>query len=118
PLPKQGRKADDRMAAPTASPTSSQAAGQPALSVANLKKYFQRRHGGTVTAVDGVSIDIAAGEMVVILGPSGCGKTSLLRSIAGLEKPSEGEIRAGGDLIFSSARGLHTPPEHRGFGMM
>jgi iron(III) transport system ATP-binding protein len=56
--------------------------------------------------------------MVVILGPSGCGKTSLLRSIAGLERPSEGEILADGRPIFSSARGLHLPPEHRGFGMM
>ena len=106
------------MAASTGSVTSPVSADQPALRVVNLRKHFQRRHGGTVTAVDGVSIDIAAGEMVVILGPSGCGKTSLLRCIAGLERPSEGEIHAGGQPIFASAQGLHTPPEHRGFGMM
>jgi putrescine transport system ATP-binding protein len=47
-------------------------------------------------AVDGVSLDIAAGEFFALLGPSGCGKTTLLRMLAGFETPDEGRILLGG----------------------
>ena len=52
-----------------------------------LKKYF-----GKVRAVDGVDLTTREGEFLVLLGPSGCGKTTLLRMIAGLERPSAGEV--------------------------
>jgi multiple sugar transport system ATP-binding protein len=52
-----------------------------------LKKYF-----GEVRAVDGVNLTTREGEFLVLLGPSGCGKTTLLRMIAGLERPSAGEV--------------------------
>jgi len=93
-------------------------ADEPALRVTNLTKYFKRLRGGIVTAVNGVSLDIVAGEMVVILGPSGCGKTSMLRSIAGLERPDKGSITASGRVVYSSDLGIRLPPERRGFGMM
>jgi spermidine/putrescine transport system ATP-binding protein len=51
---------------------------------------------GPVTALDGVSLTVAAGEFVTILGPSGCGKTTLLRIIAGLEIADEGTVLLGG----------------------
>lgn len=88
------------------------------LSVSHLSKYFKRLRGGIVTAVNDVSLDIAAGEMVVILGPSGCGKTSMLRSIAGLERPDKGRITSAGRVVYSSEDGVRLPPERRGFGMM
>jgi ABC-type nitrate/sulfonate/bicarbonate transport system ATPase subunit len=61
-----------------------------------------------VPALDGVSLAIAAGEMVSLIGPSGCGKSTLLRLIAGLEGPSAGELRIGGEPITgpSAERGL------------
>ena len=52
-----------------------------------LKKYF-----GKVKAVDGIDLTTTEGEFLVLLGPSGCGKTTLLRMIAGLENPTDGEI--------------------------
>lgn len=60
----------------------------------NVTKRF-----GKVTAVDRVSLNVKDGEFFIILGPSGCGKTTLLRLIAGLEVPDEGEIYIDGRLV-------------------
>ena len=54
---------------------------------------------GDFTAVHRLDLEIAAGEFIAIMGPSGCGKTTTLRMIAGLEAPSEGEVRIGGRLM-------------------
>ncbi len=54
---------------------------------------------GAVRAVDGVSLDIRAGEFFALLGPSGCGKTTLLRMLAGFETPDEGRILLGGNDV-------------------
>ena len=66
----------------------------PLLVLENLVKRF-----GEVTAVRGIDLEIGAGEFVAIMGPSGCGKTTTLRLIAGLERPTEGEIRLRGRRI-------------------
>ena len=59
------------------------------ISVKGLKKHY---NGGEVKALDGVDIDIARGEVVVIIGPSGSGKSTLLRSLNLLEMPTDGTI--------------------------
>jgi NitT/TauT family transport system ATP-binding protein len=64
----------------------------PLLEVRQLAKTFATRTGAPVVALDGVSLAIAAGEVVGIVGPSGCGKTTLLRVVAGLTPPTNGEI--------------------------
>ncbi len=61
------------------------------IETSNLTKRFD-----DLTAVDGVDLDVAAGEVLCLLGPSGCGKTTTLRMIAGLEAVSEGEVRIAG----------------------
>ncbi|MGD9844956.1 MAG: ABC transporter ATP-binding protein [Variibacter sp.] len=73
---------------------------------------------GAVVAVDGVSFRIKAGEFLTLLGPSGCGKTTILRSIAGLERPTSGEIRVGGRVVYSSKEGIDIPAEHRNMSMV
>jgi NitT/TauT family transport system ATP-binding protein len=60
---------------------------QPAIRIRDLYKKF-----GQLTAVDGVSVDIARGEFFMIVGPSGCGKTTLLRILAGLDSVTSGTI--------------------------
>ncbi|GAC1346173.1 MAG: ABC transporter ATP-binding protein [Acetobacteraceae bacterium] len=84
------------------------------LSVEHLyKEYVPGR-----TAVDDVTFTVEAGEIVVLLGPSGCGKTTTLRSVAGLEHPTAGVIRIGGEVISAPAQGILLPPRRRNFGMV
>ncbi len=69
------------------------------LRVRNVSKTFTAPEGNAVRALDGVSLDVADNEFVVLLGPSGCGKTTLLRTIAGLENADSGEIHLGGERL-------------------
>ncbi|MDR1978948.1 MAG: ABC transporter ATP-binding protein [Synergistaceae bacterium] len=76
--------------------------------VENLTKIYEMENG-PVTALRGVSLHLPAGSFVALLGKSGCGKTTLLRLIAGLESPSEGEVfcsapRANVGYVFQEAR--------------
>jgi ABC-type Fe3+/spermidine/putrescine transport system ATPase subunit len=65
----------------------------------SLEFHAVTKRFGTVAAIDGVSFDIAHGETVALLGPSGCGKTTILRVIAGFERPDDGTVRiAGADM--------------------
>lgn len=77
------------------------------LSVRELTRRFEEQ-----TAVDGVSFDVARGELVALVGASGSGKTTTLRMIAGYDFPDSGQITFGPRDI------THLPPEKRGFGMV
>jgi multiple sugar transport system ATP-binding protein len=80
-----------------------------AVAVRGLEKRY---HGADRNAVDGIDIETAEGEYLVLLGPSGCGKTTLLRTIAGLEEATEGEVLIGGNVV----NGL--PPRARQVAMV
>ena len=67
--------------------------------VVEVRKLVKEFDGGRVHAVDGVDLATEEGEYLVLLGPSGCGKTTLLRTIAGLEQPTGGEVRIGGHVV-------------------
>ncbi|WP_436214629.1 ABC transporter ATP-binding protein [Bradyrhizobium sp. LjRoot220] len=82
-------------------------ADMPLLRIDGVGKTF-----GNFRAVDGLSLDIRAGEFFALLGPSGCGKTTLLRMLAGFETPDEGRILLGGKDI------AQVPPHLRPVNMM
>ncbi|KND62143.1 Putrescine transport ATP-binding protein PotA [Candidatus Burkholderia verschuerenii] len=77
------------------------------LSLDGLNKRF-----GAITALEDLSLEVRAGELVALLGPSGCGKTTTLRLIAGFEFPDTGAIRIAGRDV------THVPPNKRGLGMV
>jgi putrescine transport system ATP-binding protein len=82
-------------------------ADMPLLRLEGVVKRF-----GAFRAVDGVSLDIRAGEFFALLGPSGCGKTTLLRMLAGFETPDQGHILLNGRDI------AHVLPHERPVNMM
>ena len=81
------------------------------VDVSNLTKRF-----GATKAVDDVSFDVAEGAFVALLGPSGSGKTTVLRMLAGLERPDEGRISVHGRPVFGGRR--EVPAEERDIGMV
>ncbi|HEY0154317.1 MAG TPA: ABC transporter ATP-binding protein [Longimicrobium sp.] len=72
---------------------------------------LSRRFGDT-TAVDDVSLEVAAGEFLTLLGPSGCGKTTTLRMVAGFEHPTSGQVWVNGRDVTA------LPPQRRDVGMV
>ncbi len=70
-------------------------AGSPAIRVRSVRRSFERR-AGRLAVLDGVDLDVGAGEVVAIVGPNGCGKSTLLRIMGGLLAPDEGWAEVGG----------------------
>jgi iron(III) transport system ATP-binding protein len=86
------------------------------ISIQGLRKSFATKTE-TVAAVDGVDVEVAAGEIVTLLGPSGCGKTTTLRLVAGLERANAGRITIGGTVVVDGAAHF-VPPQRRNLGMV
>ena len=83
----------------------------PRLEVKNLSRSF-----GNLTVVDKISFQIFSGQVTCLLGPSGCGKSTTLRMIAGVEKPSSGQIFVDEELTSNAY--FQVPPEARSIGLM
>ncbi len=84
----------------------------PAVDVRNVTKRF-----ASTPALANVTLDVAPRESVVVLGPSGCGKTTLLRLLAGLEVPDDGDVFLQGVHVSSAGRCL-VAPHRRGIGFV
>jgi ABC-type nitrate/sulfonate/bicarbonate transport system ATPase subunit len=70
-----------------------------AITARDVRKEFLDSKGETVIALDRVNVDIQPGEFICLIGPSGCGKSTFLRLVAGLIKPTEGELFLDGEII-------------------
>jgi iron(III) transport system ATP-binding protein len=88
------------------------------LIVNALCKEYPNDSGQSVRAAQQITFEVPQGKLFTLLGPSGCGKTTTLRSIAGLEKPSSGEIVVGDQVVYSSAKKIFIPPNSRDIGMV
>ena len=77
------------------------------LEIENLSMRFDLPNGHYIQALENVTLDLAAGELMSVLGPSGCGKTTLLNIVAGFLAPTSGEIRLNGHAV-------HGPDAERG----
>ena len=86
-----------------------------AIRLENLSKTYP---GNQQKAVDGLSLEVADGEVFTLLGPSGCGKSTTLRMVAGLEEPDQGSIHFGGKAVVLTDQGLSLPPDKRNVGMV
>jgi ABC-type lipoprotein export system ATPase subunit len=71
---------------------------EPVLRARGLCKFYGKDES-LVRAVDGIDLDVAAGETLAVMGPSGCGKSTLLHLLGGLDRPSAGEIRLAGQRL-------------------
>jgi putative ABC transport system ATP-binding protein len=71
-----------------------------AVVVRDVRKSFD---GGVIRALDGVSFELAPGELVALTGPSGCGKSTLLNLVGALDRPDSGEIRVDGEDVTQLA---------------
>ncbi len=77
---------------PQPDPARRELAGPPAVEVSDVRVVFATRRG-PLTALDGLSLAVAAGEIVAVVGPSGCGKSTLLELVCGLQQPDAGTVR-------------------------
>ena len=82
-------------------------ASKGAISIRNVTKVYDPG-GADVMAVDDCSLEIAAGEVCMIVGPSGCGKTTLLNAIAGFHSITEGQIDLDGEMLCGPGKQLAT----------
>ncbi len=91
------------------------------LTIDDLHVWFELRrfgfgHAGYVRAVDGVTFKLHSGETIAVVGESGCGKSSLMKTILGLYKPTEGKVIFDDkDLAKLDARGMHWYHSHVGY---
>ena len=77
----------------------------PAISITGATRTFPDGSGGRVRAVDGVSLEVARGEVVALLGPNGAGKSTLIDLILGLGRPESGTVAVCGEAPRLAARG-------------
>ena len=78
----------------------------PLLELRDLHVHFAARHGTIARAVDGVNLELPEREVLALVGESGCGKTTLARTVVGLERPTQGEVRFRGEPLRYTRRGL------------
>src|SRR5690606_30926989 len=84
-------------------------------SIESLEKKYSPK---AAAAVESLDLEIQEGEFLTLLGPSGCGKTTTLRCVAGLERPTGGQVSIGGKVVDAPAQRIHVAPDKLDSGMV
>jgi iron(III) transport system ATP-binding protein len=87
------------------------------IRIENIKLNYPTERG-VVQALRGITLTVKESEFYTLLGPSGCGKTTTLRSVAGLETPTEGKILIADRVVYSSSERTYVPCYKRDIGMV
>jgi NitT/TauT family transport system ATP-binding protein len=77
-----------------------------AIELAGVRKRFATPSGGTYTALQDLDVSVAQGEFCAVVGPTGCGKSTTLTLVAGLERPSAGDVLIGGQAVVGITPGV------------
>jgi putative ABC transport system ATP-binding protein len=91
--------------------------GKPIIEIRDLRKEY-RRAGQVLPVLDGISLDVPAGAFEALMGPSGSGKTTLLNLIAGIDSPTSGSIKVGGEEIARLPEGRRASWRARNIGFI
>ncbi|TFH63974.1 MAG: ABC transporter ATP-binding protein, partial [Candidatus Zixiibacteriota bacterium] len=88
------------------------------VKINSISKTFTSFGRGNVAALRDINLEIKPGTFFVLLGPSGCGKSTLLNIIAGLERPTQGEIWIGEQPVVSTSKRIFLSPRERDIAMV
>jgi iron(III) transport system ATP-binding protein len=106
-------KVTDRSSAAVIPQTVGTTDAEPHIKISRLTKKF-----GDKVVLKGIDLNVRRGELLVLLGPSGCGKTTTMRSLAGLETPTEGRISINERMVYDGAARINVAPHERNIGMV
>jgi ABC-type Fe3+/spermidine/putrescine transport system ATPase subunit len=99
-------------------PPADESNGAPASRQAGIGVHGVTKSYGRTAVLQGIELVVSPGEFLCLLGPSGCGKTTLLRCLAGLERPDAGSITIGERVVVDTTEKIFVPPERRRLGMV
>ena len=96
----------------------SELTGRPVLEAKGLRRVYTRRGAAAVEVLKGVDLELREGELVAVVGPSGAGKSTLIHCLAGIDLPTRGEVRIGGQALAALSERERSRLRHERLGLI